>query len=120
MPMTVPTLQGAANPQRGSAGFTERAGPRQQPPPALTPRLHHGLRRAGWPAAFGLLLMVVMLVVFYQMVRWSVQQAQLRHATDAAEAQAQWRCRLDRPRLPCDLPAKPPGHQVAVSVERSL
>ena len=65
-------------------------------------RLRHLVRRAGWPGVLGLLMLVLMLLAFYQVVHWSVLQAQLRHASVAAQADARWRCRLDSGRLPCD------------------
>ena len=64
--------------------------------------MHEQLHRAGWLGAVGLVLLPLMLWAFYQVMHASVTQAQVRHASAAAQAEAQWRCRLSSVRQPCD------------------
>ena len=65
-------------------------------------RLQHHLRSAGWLGVVGLVLLPLMLLAFYQVMRASVTQAEVRHASVAAEADALWRCRLTSRRQPCE------------------
>lgn len=64
-------------------------------------RLGQHMHRAGWLGALGLVLLPLMLMAFYQVMRSSVTQAQVRHASAAAQAEAQWLCRISSARQPC-------------------
>lgn len=77
--------------------------------------MRHHLHRAGWLGAVGLLLLPLVLLAFYQVMRASVTQAQVRHASVAAEADARWRCRLTSGRQPCDGASLAPVSGAAIS-----
>jgi len=51
------------------------------------------LRTTVWPALLAALLVVGLLVAFYQVVQGAVDQAMLRRQTAALHAEADWRCR---------------------------
>jgi hypothetical protein len=85
------------------------------------------LRARAWPAALACLVIVALLLGFYQVVQHSVQQGELLRMSAATRAEAVWRCnalqgvrvregcleQLNSPPPNQAVPAQPPNTAVA-------